>query len=229
MRGGRGGMGGPNPMMGMGGMPGGMGGMPNPMGGMGMGNMGMQGMTGLPHQSASAAPTSFPGHRRVKTGPMAQGQAYPALGMHTPPAQNAHMSGSVSGRGSASHNPYRSPMPGSNHSPQQNHPHPLPQHPPAPAHGYSYTSSPPRQTLSRHTPSCQTQSPPTTSPYYSSSPNQAQDRYAPEKLKHDRSSGQAGFGGAPHFNPAFFQGGGGGGAGGEGSWNPHGAKRTRQE
>lgn len=229
MRGGRGGMGGPNPMMAMGGMPSGMGGMPNPMGGMGMGNMGMQGMTGFSHQSASASPTSSLGYKRNRTGPMAQGQAYPAYGVQAPPASNAHMPGPVPGRAPASHNPYQPHMPGSNHSAQQRHPHPLPQHPPTPKHGYSYTSSPPRQTSSRHTPSYQTQSPPTTSLYYSSSPNRVQDRHSPEKLKRDRASGQAGFGGPPHFNPAFFQGGGGGGAGGEGNWNPHGAKRTRQE
>lgn len=43
-------------------------------------------------------------------------------------------------------------------------------------------------------------------------------------------SGQPGFPGpTPHFNPAFFQQGQLAGNIGDGNWNPHGAKRTRQE
>ena len=43
-------------------------------------------------------------------------------------------------------------------------------------------------------------------------------------------SGQPGFPGpTPHFNPAFFQQGQQAGNIGDGNWNPHGAKRTRQE
>lgn len=43
-------------------------------------------------------------------------------------------------------------------------------------------------------------------------------------------SGQPGFPGpTPHFNPAFFQQGQQVGNAGDGNWNPHGAKRTRQE
>lgn len=43
-------------------------------------------------------------------------------------------------------------------------------------------------------------------------------------------SGQPGFPGpTPHFNPAFFQQGQQAGNAGDGNWNPHGAKRTRQE
>ena len=51
-------------------------------------------------------------------------------------------------------------------------------------------------------------------------------------LKPDASDiGSTGFqGGQPHYNPAFFtQQGGQSGGMGDSSWNPHGAKRTRQE
>lgn len=51
-------------------------------------------------------------------------------------------------------------------------------------------------------------------------------------LKHDPSHiGSTGFQGSqPHYNPAFFpQQGGQSGGMGDSSWNPHGAKRTRQE
>jgi len=48
-----------------------------------------------------------------------------------------------------------------------------------------------------------------------------------------RSASQAGQGGfpgpTPHFNPAFFQQGQQVANAGDGNWNPHGAKRTRQE
>jgi hypothetical protein len=226
MRGGRGGMGGPSGMMPMGGMPAGMPGMPNPMGGMGMGNMGggmgMQGMTGFRQYQPTNPTHPLPGSY-MRPAPMGQMQPLVYRANSLPPVgavpMNMPMPVPAAGRPQGQVPAYypQSQIPG-----------------PAPSTQAQVLSSHQPQPL--ESPNSRQSSTPL-SPYYTLSPNPIPDRYSPEKqqqqLKRDH-SGQPGFGGAPHFNPAFFQGGGAGGqvggvGGGEGNWNPHGAKRTRQE
>ncbi len=209
MRGGRGGMG-PTGMMGampMGGM--GMGGMPGQMGGMGMGmgqmgGMQMQGMHGFNNPSTTLGTT---GYNPATAGP------FPTQAAPNPYTWNAQ---------------------------------------PAPSMGTSYPTSsaasagypsqpPPSSSSSSHYPTHQPPSFISSQSHSQASPGQQFPSYPPisplpslqtGSLKRPRSqSGQAGFPTpSPHFNPAFFQHGGPqAGNVGDGSWNPHGAKRTRQE
>ena len=201
MRGGRGGMS-PNGMMGMPMGPMGMGGMGSPMGNMGMGMPQMNGGMGMQGmQGFHNFPTSNPA--RSHMGPTAQAEQHaPPSKLVRQPVVNATGGQPTQMRGGYS----GSPQPG--------------------AYWASLTQYSPTSActpLSRF-PSQVTASTSATTP---TAPQQS------STLKRTFTiSGQAGFQtNQAHYNPAFFpqQQGQQAGGGGDASWNPHGAKRTRQE
>ena len=219
MRGGRGGMG-PTGMMG--GMPMGamaMGGMPGQMGGMGMGmgqmgGMQMQGMHGFNNHPTMIGTSGY--NSAVMGGTI-----------QSPPVRYGwnHQPGSVGGGGNFS-------QPSSSSS---RYSHPSQQQ--SPIFSSSRSSQGPHA-LNPYTP-FSISSPPlqNQSQNQSHSQNQNHNHNQNPTLKRSASlSGQVQPGGfpgpSPHFNPAFFGQGQGqqmANPGGDGNWNPHGAKRTRQE
>lgn len=213
MRGGRGGMN-PNTMMGMpmGGM--GMGGVGPPMNGMGMGmpQMGAaMGMPGMPPSHTYSYTTSGP--YPSSTTPAAQSRHPPQiLGPHAPPFTHARQ-----------------------HPPINTGVHP-PFKPKAPAASTRPLPGPTWETLTQYSAPSSSTAP----AFFPSQLVTATDPVKPPPLKESKMlnrsashAGQAGFQGAQaHYNPAFFpqqQQGPQGIGGADSSWNPHGAKRTRQE
>ncbi len=199
MRGGRGGMS-PNGMMGMPMGGMGMGGMGSPMGNMAMGMPQMNGGMGMQGmQDFHNYPNT--NSARSNMGPAAQaGQFSSSSRLPVGPGFGGQPSKVRGG-----HTP--SPQPGAQWAS-------LTQYSPATA-----------STSLSHFPSQATASTSATSP-----PPFGQNNTLKRTLSH---SGQAGFQtNQAHYNPAFFpqqqQGQQAGGAG-DASWNPHGAKRTRQE
>lgn len=213
MRGGRGGMN-PNAMMGMsmGGM--GMAGVGPQMNGMGMGmpQMGAaMGMPGMPPSHTYSYTTSGP--YPSSTPPAAQFHTPPQMmGQHPPPSTQARQHPPVN---TGVYPPLRSEAPPATARP---------------------VIGPTWETLTQYSaPASNTAPPFFPSQLVPATPSVNPSAPSESKMLNRSAShaGQAGFQGAQaHYNPAFFpqQPQGQQGVGGaDSSWNPHGAKRTRQE